>query len=63
MATIIRTAKTRYEVDGIQVPANGPSCLVVRQPSGRLRRLTRTEVGRPRFDAAFADFTRRKLAA
>lgn len=58
--TNVRTAKTSYAVTAIEVPNEGPAKLVVRQPSGKLRRLTVKDVGRARFDAAVADFRARE---
>jgi hypothetical protein len=55
--TFIRTAKSRYTVESVEAPAFGPHFLVVRQPSGKVRKLSRADVGgHARFDAARAHF-------
>jgi len=56
VSTHIRTAKTSYVVEAVEAPATGPHALVVRQASGKRRKLTLADVGRPRFDAAVAHF-------
>jgi hypothetical protein len=61
--TVIRTAKSVYHVASVEVPANGPAVIVARSSNGRTRRLTRKDVGRPRFDAAVARFYAAQHAA
>ena len=56
MSTTVRTTKSRYTVEAVEVPVSGPASIVVRQPSGKARKLTRPDVGRPRFDAAVSNF-------
>ena len=53
MTTYVKTLKTntRYPVTDV---ANG--VLTARQPSGKARKLTLKDVGRPRYDAAVAHF-------
>lgn len=49
--TNVRTPKRSYKVHSV---AN--AALVVRQDSGKIRRLTVADVGRTRYDAAVADY-------
>ena len=58
--TYVKTLKnnTRYAVTGVELGK-----LLVRQPSGKLRRLTVKDVGRARFDAANAHFRAEQEAA
>lgn len=53
MTTFIKTLKTdtRYAVEALEI-----GTLVVRQPSGKKRKLTVKDVGRARFDAARAHY-------
>lgn len=59
MTTYIRTAKSRYTVEKIDAPANGPVTLHVRTSGGKLRKLTRKDTGTARFNAAVAAFYRK----
>lgn len=58
--TIVRTAKSRYVVEKITAPANGPVTLHVRTSGGKVRKLTRKDTGTARFNAAVANFYRGK---
>ena len=59
MPTYIKTKNnTRYSVEAIE-----NSALVVRQPSGKKRRLTLKDVGRARYDSALAHFYAEKSRA
>jgi hypothetical protein len=63
MSTNVRTAKSSYVVTSVDRPATGPHFLVVRQPSGKARKLGVKDVGRPRFDSAVAHFDRPSASA
>ncbi len=57
MTTTIRTAKATYTVTAVTVPyPGGPAELTVTLASGRTRKLTMKDTGRPRYDAAVAHF-------
>lgn len=56
--TTVKTLKgTSYPVEGVK-----DGKLVVRQPSGKARYLSARDVGRARFEAAFAHLTRKQTA-
>jgi hypothetical protein len=55
MATIVKTPKARYTVEGIRVK-DGTVELAVRSVGGKLQYLNRKRVGRPRFDSAVAHY-------
>lgn len=61
-STTVRTAKSKYTVEGVTVPTTGPAKIVVRQPSGRVRHLGVADVGRARFDAAVTHFLAQQRA-
>jgi hypothetical protein len=66
--TVIRTKNARYAVEGIRVvsPKTGKPAvtgeieILARSASGKLHHITRDRVGRPRFDAAVADYLARQ---
>jgi len=62
MATIIKTPKAKYTVEGIRVK-DGTVELAVRSASGKLQYLNRKRVGHPRFDGAVAHFLRNKVTS
>lgn len=51
MTTNVKTTKTTYTVEDVEAGA-----LVVRQPSGKRRKLTLKDIGRARYDAAVSHF-------
>lgn len=60
MSTTIRTSKASYTVQSLSLPLSGPAAIVVRQPSGKTRKLSVRDVGRARFQAAVSHFLREK---
>ncbi len=60
MSTVIRTAKSKYQVESVQVTDTGHAYIVVRTPSRRIRYLGVKDVGRPRFDAAVQHYFARR---
>lgn len=64
MSTVIRTIKgTAYTVDSLSIPLHGPAAIIVRQPSGKKRRLSVQDVGRPRFVEAVTHYFAEERAA
>ncbi len=61
MTTYIKTLKTDTRYPVTEITAGG--ALVVRQPSGKRRLLTLSDVGRPRYDSAVAHFFAEKKRA
>jgi hypothetical protein len=62
--TTVRTVKgTVYTVDSLSLPLSGPAAIVVRQPSGKKRRLSVQDVGRARFEQAVSHYLRSKLVS
>ena len=56
MTTYVRTTKARYEVQDVFLEDSGKAVILVRQPSGKTRKLYRKDVGTSRFNAATIHF-------
>jgi hypothetical protein len=60
MSTIVKTLRgTRYPVTGIKLDGSGRVLLVARQPSGKARYLTKSDVPSSCWYGALAHLTRR----